>query len=144
MLSSNAQALLDALLRDLPGEHHHLTLHTRYAMTTAIDRRGKEIEVERPEVVERLCATVLVGASAAVVLRILTDQVSHTLPDGTDLPLSLLLGWWLDGRTLHPLDEAAMFDAHCTDAASGEPIPPEPGVKYTNAPEVDLSSLNGL
>lgn len=144
MLSPNARTLLCALLRDLPGEQHRLTLHTRYTLTTVIDRQGEDFEVERPEVVERLCDTVTGGTSAAVVLRILTDRISHTLPDGTDLPVSLLLGWWVGEHTLHPLDEAAMFDAHCIDAASGEPLPPEPGVKYTHAPEVDLSSLNEL
>jgi hypothetical protein len=37
-----------------------------------------------------------------------------------------------------------MFDAHCTDSASGEPIPSERGVEYTSAPDIDLSAFNGL
>lgn len=142
MLSPNARTLLHALLRDLPGEHHTLTLHTHFAMTTAIDCRSEDFEAERPEVVERLCAAVTGGASAAVVLRVVTGRISHTLPDGSDVPVSLVLGWRLGGHALHPLDEAQMFDAHCTDAASGEPLPPEPGVEYTSAPEVDLSALD--
>ena len=52
------------------------------------------------------------------------DSTERALPD------SLRDGW------LHPLTEAEVFNAHCTDAATGEPVPPEPGLTF--APGTDL------
>ncbi|WP_285731935.1 hypothetical protein [Nocardiopsis sp. ATB16-24] len=143
MLSSCARALLSALLDDLPGDRHILTLHAPYAMSTAIERRDGDWDVEHPPVVERLCAALSRGGGAGVVLRSLTDQTSSTLTDGADAPVALVRGWTVADRRLVPLDEARMFDAHCTDAASGAPLAPERGVVYTDAPEVDLTSFHG-
>jgi hypothetical protein len=39
-------------------------------------------------------------------------------------------GWELRDGEPRPLSEAAVFDAYCTDPATGEPVPPEPGVRY--------------
>ncbi|MEU6062791.1 hypothetical protein [Streptomyces sp. NPDC047097] len=39
-------------------------------------------------------------------------------------------GWRLDRGTLHPLTAAEVFNAYCTDADTGEPIPPESSVDY--------------
>ncbi|WP_394350462.1 hypothetical protein [Nocardiopsis quinghaiensis] len=78
-----------------------------------------------------------------MVLRSFTGQVSHTLSHGADIPLKPVRGWRVADRGLVPLDEAQMFDAHCTDAASGEPVPPERGVVYTNAPAIDLAVFHG-
>ncbi len=39
-------------------------------------------------------------------------------------------GWCLDGGDLRPLTEAEVFSAYCTDARTGEPVPPEHGVDY--------------
>lgn len=39
-------------------------------------------------------------------------------------------GWTLRDGWLQPLTEAEVFNAYCTDAQSGEPVPPEPGVEY--------------
>ncbi|MEU3048978.1 hypothetical protein ABZ705_21145 [Streptomyces sp. NPDC006984] len=41
-----------------------------------------------------------------------------------------LHGWRLDRGRLTPLTAAEVFDAYCTDAVTGEPVPPEPGVEY--------------
>lgn len=138
MLSSAAHTLLRLLFLDLPGERHVLTLHTGYAMSTAITHHEGTFEVEHPVVVERLHGAVLSGAQAALILRTFPTR---TEPNTTHIPLEQVRGWRLDRGLLHPLDEAQMFDAHCTDSASGEPIPPEPGVEYTGAPSIDLSEL---
>ncbi|MDJ0346053.1 hypothetical protein QMK19_26070 [Streptomyces sp. H10-C2] len=39
-------------------------------------------------------------------------------------------GWSLHDGWPHPLTEAEVFNAYCTDAETGEPVPPEPGVAY--------------
>ncbi|MFF8954969.1 hypothetical protein [Streptomyces sp. NPDC014894] len=41
-----------------------------------------------------------------------------------------LHGWRLDRGALVPLTEGEVFSAYCTDAATGEPLSPEPGVEY--------------
>ncbi|MEU7137390.1 hypothetical protein [Streptomyces sp. NPDC046261] len=50
-----------------------------------------------------------------------------TLPDRPDT----VRGWGLKDGTLRPLTEAEVFAAYCTDAQTGEPVPPEPGVEYS-------------
>ena len=141
MLSSAARALLQALFLDLSDQGHILTLHLGYAMSTSITRHGGVFDVEHPAVVERLHDAVVSGGQGALILRSFTDRVSHTRPDGVNVPVKQVRGWRLDQGTLVPLDEAQMFDAHCTDSASGEPIPPERSVEYTGAPSIDLSGL---
>ncbi|MFV2198544.1 hypothetical protein [Nocardiopsis sp. LOL_012] len=141
MLSAHAHALLSALVNDLPGSRHILTVHTRYAMSTAVEAHKDRIDVEHPRVVERLCDALTEGTLAAVVLRSFTDEVSRVLDNGAEVPVKLVRGWSAAEHRLEPLSEAEMFDAHCTDAASGEPIPPERGVVYTDAPEVDLTAF---
>ncbi|MEV8537132.1 hypothetical protein [Streptomyces sp. NPDC051211] len=46
-------------------------------------------------------------------------------------------GWRLDGGKLVPLTAAAVFNAYCTDADTGEPVAPEPGVEYCPGYRVD-------
>ncbi|MBL1087089.1 hypothetical protein JK359_34855 [Streptomyces actinomycinicus] len=45
-------------------------------------------------------------------------------------------GWRLRGGTLEPLTASEVFDAYCTDAESGDLIPPEPGVDYREPPDL--------
>ncbi|MFG2979547.1 hypothetical protein ACGFYY_41995 [Streptomyces sp. NPDC048331] len=46
-------------------------------------------------------------------------------------------GWRLDRGRLTALSAAAVFDAYCTDADTGEPVAPESGVEYCPGYEVD-------
>ncbi|MEV5510572.1 hypothetical protein [Streptomyces orinoci] len=48
------------------------------------------------------------------------------LPDGSES----VCGWSLRDGWLRPLTEAEVFAAYCTDAATGEPLPPETDVEY--------------
>jgi hypothetical protein len=47
----------------------------------------------------------------------------------------VVYGWWLGNNGLVGLSEAEIFDAHCTDATTGEPIPPEARVTYAGVPQ---------
>lgn len=49
---------------------------------------------------------------------------------------SRVLGWRLTDCTARPLNRAEIFDAYCTNPATGEPIPPESGTEYADAPVV--------
>ncbi|MGW2305726.1 hypothetical protein [Streptomyces sp. NPDC001809] len=66
-----------------------------------------------------LAAGIALGAPGGLVLR-------TTRPGARDR----LHGWRLTGGTLTPLTEAEVFAAYCTDARTGEPLSPEPGVDH--------------
>ncbi|GLF96481.1 hypothetical protein [Streptomyces yaizuensis] len=71
------------------------------------------------EFVTVLAAAIALGRPGGLVLRTRT-------PGSPDR----LHGWRIHPRGLHPLSEAEVFNAYCTDATTGEPISPEPGVDY--------------
>ncbi|MGW7031902.1 hypothetical protein ACWGFX_32660 [Streptomyces xanthophaeus] len=52
-------------------------------------------------------------------------------------------GWRLDRGRLTTLSAAAVFNAYCTDADTGEPVAPEPGVEYCPGYEVDDPGPHG-
>ncbi|WP_318206693.1 MULTISPECIES: hypothetical protein [unclassified Streptomyces] len=76
-------------------------------------------DVAAAEFTAVLAAGIVLGAPGGLVLR-------TTTPGGRDR----LHGWRLTGGTLVPLTEAEVFAAYCTDARTGEPLSPEPGVDH--------------
>ncbi|MFD8210213.1 hypothetical protein ACFV2S_27885 [Streptomyces sp. NPDC059695] len=119
-----AARLLTRLLEAAgPGTHHLVcsvqatddpllaVLHTHG--TTPPD------EAAGPEFTAVLAAGIALAAPGGVVLR-------TTAPGTPDR----LHGWRLAESTLTPLTEAEVFAAYCTDARTGEPLSPEPGVEY--------------
>ncbi|MFD3487680.1 hypothetical protein [Streptomyces sp. NPDC058665] len=74
---------------------------------------------ESAEFVTVLAAGIALDSPGGVVLR-------TTRPDAPDR----LHGWRLRGSGLAPLSEGQVFSAYCTDADTGEPLSPEPGVEY--------------
>ncbi|NEC16310.1 hypothetical protein G3I34_29380 [Streptomyces sp. SID8014] len=46
-------------------------------------------------------------------------------------------GWRLRAGRAQPLTAAEVFDAYCTDAVTGEPVAPEPGVEYRAGTPLD-------
>ncbi|MCX3064270.1 hypothetical protein [Streptomyces beihaiensis] len=52
-------------------------------------------------------------------------------------------GWHLADEELRQLTAAQVFDAYCTDAATGELTAPEPGVDYCAAPPIEAPSDEG-
>ncbi|MER7465946.1 hypothetical protein [Streptomyces sp. NPDC097981] len=119
-----------------PG-HHHLVcsvpsrdeqlvavLHTE----AAAGRDGPpRIEGrESLDFVTVLAAGLALGGPGGLVLRSTTEG----LPDRVH-------GWRLDRGRVVPLSAAAVFNAYCTDADTGDPVAPEPGVEYCPGYEVD-------
>ncbi|MEV6399236.1 hypothetical protein AB0M39_31370 [Streptomyces sp. NPDC051907] len=74
---------------------------------------------EGAEFVTVLAAGLALEAAGGLVLR-------TTAEDAPDR----LHGWRLDQGRLRPLTAGEVFSAYCTDAATGEPLSPEPGVEY--------------
>jgi hypothetical protein len=73
---------------------------------------------------------------ALVFRTVLACGIATKSPGGIVLRTSLpgapdtVRGWALRDGWLRPLTEAEVFTAYCTDAQTGEPIPPEHGVEY--------------
>ncbi|UYQ60997.1 hypothetical protein [Streptomyces peucetius] len=110
-----------------PGEHHVvcsvpgpdeqllavLHAHGGPSSTAQIDA------TEGTEFVTVLAAGIALEGSGGMVLR--------TSAPGTP---DHLHGWRLHQGRLDPLTAGEVFSAYCTDAATGDPLSPEPGVEY--------------
>ncbi|RLL69989.1 hypothetical protein [Streptomyces sp. Z26] len=71
-----------------------------------------------------LAAGLATGSPGGIVLR--TGRVPPSGPPGA----GTVRGWSVRDGWLRPLTEAEVFAAYCTDADTGEPVPPEPDVEY--------------
>ena len=78
------------------------------------------------------------AADAAVLATVLAAALAGAGPGGIVLRTTggaagggdVLRGWQVVDGWLRGLTEAEVFDAYCTDPATGEPVPPEPGAEY--------------
>jgi hypothetical protein len=123
-----ASHLLFALLEAAgPGTHHVVCSipagdEQLLASLQAVRTPGSTAAIdssEGAEFVSVLAAGIALERPGGVVLR-------TTAPDTPDR----LHGWRLLHGHLVPLTEAEVFSAYCTDADTGEPLPPESGVEY--------------
>ncbi|WP_414169858.1 hypothetical protein ACMATS_32035 [Streptoverticillium reticulum] len=118
------------------GRHHHLVC--------TVPGPGGVPLVGVLDVDVDACGTVELGEADAlvfctVVAAGLTVErsgaiVVRTLAHGAET----VCGWGMADGTLRPLTEGEVFAAYCTDIVTGEPVPPEHGVEYREAPEIDL------
>ncbi|MDX6329377.1 MAG: hypothetical protein QOI83_1760 [Streptomycetaceae bacterium] len=111
-----------------PGSHHIVcsVLADSAPLLAALHALCDEDAMVHLDEAEALifCTVLAVGiatdSSGGVVMR------TSTPDGGTDQ----VRGWSLHDGWLHPLTEAEVFNAYCTDAETGEPVPPEPGVVH--------------
>lgn len=136
--------LYDALLNEVAcpadeGDHHILTAHSDDdgGISTAIRtgmERDADGEVELPHVLALIAAEIASGTPLALILCTFhKNEISQPLPNGVKIPVKTVRGWHFDGAALQPVDEQAMFAVHCIDSETGDPIPPEHGVRYADA-----------
>lgn len=106
------------LVCSVPGPDEQLlaVLHAEGATTASPAQLDAS---EGAEFVTLLAAGIALESPGGVVLRTST-------PDAPDR----LHGWRLHQGLLLPLSAGEVFSAYCTDAATGEPLSPEPGVEY--------------
>lgn len=119
-----------------PGRHHLVcSVPTEEQQLVAVLHAETGDDPEAPPRVEGrdgldfvtvLAAGLALGGSGGLVLR--TTTADHR---------DRVHGWRLDRGRLSVLSAAAVFNAYCTDADTGEPVPPEPGVEYCPGYEVD-------
>ncbi|WP_234426968.1 hypothetical protein [Streptomyces niger] len=123
-----SQAMLRLLGALGPGRHHVVCsvtasgdsplLATMHA-TTYPDGRLHLAEAEALIFCTVLAAGFTLGGAGGVVSRTLDDQHGDEVR-----------GWSLRGSWLTALTAAEVFSAYCTDARTGDPVSPEPGVDY--------------
>ncbi|MFD7444876.1 hypothetical protein [Streptomyces sp. NPDC059909] len=122
-----SQLLLTLLETAGPGTHHLVCSvpaadEQLLAVLHAVCRTGNPAVLDAGEGAEFatvLAAGIALEGPGGVVLRTSTDDA----PDQ-------LRGWRLHEGRLIPLTEGEVFSAYCTDADTGEPLSPEPGVEY--------------
>ncbi|MFI6643021.1 hypothetical protein [Streptomyces sp. NPDC050504] len=106
------------LVCSVPAEDNHL-LATLHATSPAPEGPAAFDATHGTEFVTVLAAGIALESPGGVVLR----------TSGEDVP-DRLHGWKLRGGSVIPLTAAEVFNAYCTDAETGEPVSPEPGVDY--------------
>ncbi|MFV0130958.1 hypothetical protein ACLGI4_25165 [Streptomyces sp. HMX112] len=117
-----------------PGSHHLVC-----SVPVAGQRLTAVLRAERPTTGPAL----LDSSEGAAFATVLAAGILHSSPGGVVLRTTTpaapdrVHGWRLDHGRLRPLTEAQVFDAYCTDADTGEPLPPEPGVAYRAGFDLD-------
>lgn len=108
-------------------------------MSTAIEVDEEcNPHVEHPAVIRSLGGLLTNGTPLGLVLRTFGDEIAFTLPNGIDIPVKTVRCWFVSEGQPQPRTEAAAFAAFCTDNKTGEPIPPERGVRYADAWPVEI------
>ncbi|WP_331756998.1 hypothetical protein OH782_41270 (plasmid) [Streptomyces sp. NBC_01544] len=127
-----AADLLMGIFNAVGNGQHLLTASARtpdgpMSAMAHIKNRADETEIDADEA-NRLLSVLTMTAGqgvGALVVRTRTGEAA-----------SRVIGWHLGDGAAAPVSRGALFDAYCTDPATGEPIPPEPGVEYADAPPV--------
>lgn len=129
---------LTSLTQPAGGSRHILTLGN--GRSTAIDQlHDGTYSVEHPAVIDELLRAVEAGDETSIILRTFTTETSHTLANGTRIPVKEVRGWYVNEGSFLPFCEKQMFAASCTDAATGEPIAPERSVRYLDAHQLEAA-----
>ncbi|WP_419993077.1 hypothetical protein [Streptomyces boninensis] len=117
-----ASAALAALCERLGEGVHHVVVTVEEdaeapLVAVAHVDHGRITEAEALRLCTVLAAGFATGSPGGVVLR------SAGTPE-------VVRAWHLHDSWLEPLTAGEVFNAYCTDAATGDPVPPEPGVEY--------------
>ncbi|WP_432096718.1 hypothetical protein [Streptomyces sp. bgisy100] len=115
-----------------PGDHHLVcSVPADGASLIAVcqaeceeEGRVRVLESEALILCTVLAAGIATGSRGGIVVR-------SSAPAPRDAPgRDVVRGWALRDGWPRPLTEAEVFAAYCTDADTGEPVPPEHGVEY--------------
>ncbi|MFK0264903.1 hypothetical protein ACIQU1_26790 [Streptomyces angustmyceticus] len=141
---ARATQALQELLTSLGDGTHHLVCSVAAAeppLLAVLHATGDD--GARPQLAESETLVFCTVLGAGFALRTPGGLVSRTTNPPADRaatgagPRETVRGWALGDSWLRPLGAAEVFTAYCTDADTGEPIPPEHGVDY--APGLPLT-----
>ncbi|HYZ57713.1 MAG TPA: hypothetical protein VE733_30015 [Streptosporangiaceae bacterium] len=105
---SPVQAPLRALIAPAGEGHHLVTLSNGWSTGVTVAGDGS-LEIENPMVAAGLHRMVTGGETAGVIVRTFTGEISHTLPNGVNIPVKQIRCWYLNEGVFHPLDEGQAF-----------------------------------
>ncbi|MFD9970910.1 hypothetical protein ACFWYA_22675 [Streptomyces sp. NPDC059011] len=123
-----SRLLIDLLDGAGPGTHH--------LVCSVPAEKGRQLLAVLHATHAADAPAVLDPSEAAEFATVLAVGIALDTPGGVVLRTSTaeapdrLHGWRLHGGRLVALTEAEVFSAYCTDADTGEPLSPEPGVEY--------------
>ncbi|MEU3466226.1 hypothetical protein ABZ721_40635 [Streptomyces sp. NPDC006733] len=128
----SAAALLNSVFVAVGDGCHALTVSIRahsasddyFVTTVPFCTAGARITADQGDT-ERIVTLMLAGRIGGLVVRTANE-------DGT----FRVCGWYLQDDAAVPLSRAQVFNAYCIDP-DGEPIPPERGVEYAEAPPLN-------
>ncbi|WP_435245041.1 hypothetical protein [Streptomyces tendae] len=124
-----ANRIVAALDKDLPGHRHHLAVSFEHA-----DRNHNTgLHLDRVDGAFAANAEDTVRFLLALAAAVCQDDGGLTVRSAQVDAADQVRGWSIGGGFAVPLSRAEIFNAYCTDAATGEPIPPEPDTEYCDA-----------
>ncbi|MFF8791125.1 hypothetical protein [Streptomyces sp. NPDC015125] len=140
---ARATQALQELLASLGDGTHHLVCSVAAGEPSLLAvLHATSHDGARPQLAESETLVFCTVLAAGFALRSPGGLVSRTTApaarDAGDRPHDTVRGWTLGDSWPRPLGAAEVFTAYCTDADTGEPIPPEHGVDY--APGLPLTS----
>ncbi|CAM5476573.1 hypothetical protein [Streptomyces fumanus] len=131
---TRASHLLTRVLDTAPPGEHHLVCSVSATPETLVSVLHADEDTDG--------TTHLDEAEALEFTSVLAVGLATHTPGGLVMRTSApgtpdrVYGWRLRGHGLAPLTAGEVFDAYCTDAASGDLIAPEPGVDYCEPPDL--------
>ncbi|MEU6084900.1 hypothetical protein [Streptomyces sp. NPDC047108] len=144
-----SQALIQLVEASGPGTHHVVcsvavdgsslvaVLHAACGEDGLVHLRESEALV----FCSVLGAGIATGSRGGIVARSTPGPIDRPAAPGDDRAPDVVRGWTLHDRWLRPLTEAEVFAAYCTDADTGDLVPPEHGVDYR--PGIELPAPEG-
>ncbi|MEU6808898.1 hypothetical protein ABZ920_07805 [Streptomyces sp. NPDC046831] len=131
---TRAAGLLSRILDTAPPGNRHLVCSVSGSSETllaVLHADDDDSGVAQPDEAEALELTAVLALGIATASP--GGLVMRTSAPGT---ADRVYGWRLRGDGLEPLTAGEVFDAYCTDAESGDLIPPESGVDYGEPPDL--------
>ncbi|RRO14850.1 hypothetical protein EIL87_19165 [Saccharopolyspora rhizosphaerae] len=127
--------LTNAVLFAAPGVHVVTVtgFPDRSVTALAAVNHSGELEWDEPEVEHYLDQLLREGTAISLVLHVLSDEVAFTDAQGGEVLVKHVYGWFIEDGEIRPVTAAEAFDIGCVDPDTGEPVPPQPGVRYENA-----------
>lgn len=125
-------ALLMGFLNAVGDGCHHLVVAASangatLSVSVPFHNDGETSDLDPDDALEAMMVLTLAAmVGGGAVIRTTADQTSE------------VMGWKLMEFYARPLSASEIFNAYCTDAETGEVIPPEWGVEYVAAPRLTV------
>ena len=137
---NNLEKLIDSIVNKIPGEKIiTLVIQGRENNPFVIDvsKDGKFGYHESHEVLFKTkLISAFLSSGGMIIRQFLPMKTTIKTPDGRKIkvPLKKIYGVFIAKGSWYPFPKEEVKKACCTDPKTGKPIPPEPGVIYSDFP----------